>query len=210
DGGDAWLCYFEHRLPVSPPSLEAWRASGAPRSTEAVRALLQEQHYRLGYWRTAKRELNYRRFFAIDELIGIHTEDPEVFDVAHRLLLRLVREGAVDGVRVDHPDGLLDPQAYLERLRASLAKAGAPEAYVVLEKILEADEPLPDGWDCDGTTGYDVMNEITRVLVAGEHEADFERIYRDASGRESGYQVMADDCRADVLDGPLGGQFETL
>ncbi|MPZ97804.1 MAG: malto-oligosyltrehalose synthase [Dehalococcoidia bacterium] len=210
DGTQAWLCYFDHRLPVSPPSLEAWRASGAPRSQEAVRALLREQHYRLGHWRTAKRDVNYRRFFAIDELIGIHTEDPEVFDLAHRLVLRLVRDGSVHGVRIDHPDGLFDPQGYLERLQAALAASGAAEAYVVLEKVLQADEPLPDAWDCDGSTGYDFMNEGTRVLVAAEHAEAFERIYREASGREASYEAVADECRADVVEGPLAGQFETL
>ncbi|MEX1021999.1 MAG: malto-oligosyltrehalose synthase [Dehalococcoidia bacterium] len=199
-GDEGWLRYYDHRLPLRPGSLDAWDEA------EGIAALVETQHYRLGYWRTAKRALNYRRFFAVDDLAGVHAEDPAVFDLTHGMMLRLVRSGAIDGLRVDHPDGLRDPEAYLARLRA-----GGPDAYVVVEKILAAGEPLPETWDCDGTTGYDFMAEVPRVLTASEHEARFTSIYDAAiAGAPSKGERIAAACRADVLRGDLGGQFERI
>ena len=111
--------------------------------------LLTEQHYRLASWRAGLSDLRYRRFFDVNDLIGLRVEDPAVFDDVHRLVLRWVERGLVDGLRVDHPDGLRDPAGYLARLRGA-----APEAWIVVEKILAADEALPAGWPVDGTTGY--------------------------------------------------------
>ncbi|MEX2099876.1 MAG: malto-oligosyltrehalose synthase [Acidimicrobiia bacterium] len=210
EGDLGWLRYYAHRLPINPPSLDVWRAAGAPRDTAAVRALIEAQHYRLGYWRDTKRLVNYRRFFTVDSLIGIRTEDPNVFEFVHRLALRLVREGSAHGLRIDHPDGLLDPKAYLDHLRSALTEAGAPEAYVVLENILDVNEPLPENWDCAGTTGYDFLNEVTRVLVARDHEARFTEVYEGATGRRETYRDVEDACRADIVRGYLGGQLDTI
>lgn len=170
------LRYFDHELPLAPGSLDGIEVSGGAVDADALRAVLDRQHYELRCWRDEARGLNYRRFFAVTTLAGVRVEVPRVFDEAHAEILRWVREGLVDGLRVDHPDGLVDPGAYLDRLAAATAAAagGAP-APVWVEKILEhaaSDhaEALPPAWATVGTTGYDAMAEIDRVLVdpAGE------------------------------------------
>ena len=157
------LRYFEHRFPLAPGSL-----ADAAGDVLAVHA---RQHYELVDWRRADAELNYRRFFAVNELAGIRVELPAVFDASHAEILRWVREGLVDGLRVDHPDGLAAPGDYLDRLAA--ATGGA---YVLVEKILEGDEVLPPFWQTDGTTGYDALSDMDRVLVDPRGEAPLDAL----------------------------------
>ncbi|MGB6057833.1 MAG: malto-oligosyltrehalose synthase [Microthrixaceae bacterium] len=126
---------------------------------EAVHAVLESQHYRLGYWRAA-RDLGYRRFFDVSELIGVRMEWPHVFDATHTAIADWIDEGIVDGLRVDHPDGLADPAHYFERLRDL-----APNHWIVVEKILESGEALPQNWPVDGTTGYEFAEMVARWLV---------------------------------------------
>ena len=126
---------------------------------DRVHDLLEQQHYRLAYWRSA-RDLGYRRFFDVNELIGVRVEDPDVFDVTHSAVRAWVERGAVDGLRVDHPDGLSDPAEYFTRLRELL-----PDGWIVAEKILEHGERLPPEWAVDGTTGYDVAATIGSWFV---------------------------------------------
>lgn len=147
------LRYHEHRFPLAPGT-----------ATGTARSVHERQHYELISWRRADAELNYRRFFAVNTLAGLRVEDPGVFDASHAEIGRWLREGLVDGLRVDHPDGLRDPGEYLERL-ARLA--GARPIWV--EKILEGDERIP-GWPIAGTTGYDALGALDRVFVdpAGE------------------------------------------
>ncbi|WP_400999951.1 malto-oligosyltrehalose synthase [Agromyces sp. GXQ0307] len=151
------LRYFEHRFPLAPGSAD----DGADALTVHGR-----QHYELVHWQRADAELNYRRFFAVNELAGVRVELPGVFDATHEAIVAWIRDGLVDGLRVDHPDGLAQPGAYLERLAD--ATGGA---YVLVEKILEGDEPLPPHWRTDGTTGYDVLADVDRVLVDPRGEA---------------------------------------
>jgi (1->4)-alpha-D-glucan 1-alpha-D-glucosylmutase len=141
----------EVRLPLAPGSAE----DGAP-----VDEVLSRQHYELIHWRRADAELNYRRFFAVSTLAAVRVEVPWVFDATHAEILRWLREGLADGLRVDHPDGLADPGGYLDRLAAA---AGDRPVYV--EKILERGEELPSFWPVDGTTGYDLLADVDRVLV---------------------------------------------
>ncbi len=148
--GEPTLEYFKHRFPIAPGS-----DLGAP-----LDALLAAQHYTLASWRDKDDVLNYRRFFDVDSLIAIRVELDDVFDATHAVLLELFREGAIDGFRIDHPDGLADPQAYLERLHD--ATGGA---WIVVEKILAPGEELPLAWPCSGTTGYDAMRVIQAALV---------------------------------------------
>jgi (1->4)-alpha-D-glucan 1-alpha-D-glucosylmutase len=148
--GEPTLEYYHHRFPIAPGS-----DIRAP-----LDALLAAQHYTLASWRDKDDVLNYRRFFDVDSLIAIRVELDDVFDATHAVLLELFREGAIDGFRIDHPDGLADPQAYLERLRE--ATGGA---WVVVEKILAPGEELPPAWPCAGTTGYDAMRVIQAALV---------------------------------------------
>ncbi|THA79044.1 malto-oligosyltrehalose synthase [Streptomyces sp. A0642] len=147
--------------------------------------LLDAQHYRLAWWRLARTELNYRRFFTISELIGVRVEDPEVFAASHAKILELVRDGVVDGLRIDHPDGLADPAGYLERLSA--ATGGV---WTVVEKILTGSEPLPAGWAVAGTTGYDALHRIDGLFVDPEGAAELTggyRAYADPAGDRGGY-----------------------
>ncbi|MFD9128259.1 malto-oligosyltrehalose synthase [Kitasatospora sp. NPDC059571] len=143
--------------------------------------LLARQWYRLAWWRTASSELNYRRFFAINDLIAVRVEVPEVFRATHEVLLRLHGEGVLDGFRVDHPDGLADPRGYLRRLAE--ATGGA---YTVVEKILTGEERLPADWPCAGTTGYDALRRIDGVLTdhAGAERlvAGYQRDVADRTG----------------------------
>ncbi|MDH6127114.1 malto-oligosyltrehalose synthase [Kitasatospora sp. GP82] len=143
------LRYHEHVLPLRPGTAHL-----------PLPQLLERQWYRLAWWRLASSELNYRRFFTVNELIAVRVEVPEVFEATHRTLLRLHAEGVLDGFRIDHPDGLADPRGYLTRL--SEATGGA---YTVVEKILTGREQLPADWPCAGTTGYDALRRIDGVLT---------------------------------------------
>ncbi|GAA4995204.1 malto-oligosyltrehalose synthase [Kitasatospora paranensis] len=140
--------------------------------------LLERQWYRLAWWRLASSELNYRRFFAINDLIAVRVEIPEVFRATHHVLLRLHDEGVLDGFRIDHPDGLADPRGYLRRLAEATG-----DAYTVVEKILTGEERLPADWPCAGTTGYDALRRIDGVLIdhagAGRLVAAYQRDVAD-------------------------------
>jgi len=148
----------------------------------ALHRVLDEQHYRLAFWRTGARELDYRRFFDITTLVAIRVERDRVFDAVHELPLRWLGEGRIDGLRIDHPDGLADPGGYVHRLRSA-----APGAWILVEKILEGDEWLPEDWPVDGTTGYEAMRLVNGVLVDPgglEALAEVERRAHELCGAE--------------------------
>lgn len=142
------LRYFDHVFPVREGT-----------ENLPLDALVTEQHYRLAYWRVANEELNYRRFFDVGSLVAVRVEDPEVFEATHRLIIDLVADGTLDGLRIDHPDGLADPAGYIAHL--SEATNGA---WIVVEKILEDEERLPTSWKTAGTTGYDASWRIGALL----------------------------------------------
>ncbi|OEV04462.1 malto-oligosyltrehalose synthase [Streptomyces oceani] len=146
---DGTLRYGSHVFPLRPGT------AGLP-----LARLLAAQHYRLGWWRLAGTELNYRRFFTVSELIGVRVEDPVVFEATHRTLLRLLRTGVLDGFRVDHPDGLADPSGYLRRLARE-----TDGRWTVVEKILAARETLPSCWPVAGSTGYDALRQLDGLFV---------------------------------------------
>src|SRR5581483_3714693 len=133
---------------------------GDAHSFDELEALLDHQAYRLAHWRVAGEEINYRRFFDINGLAAIRMEDPRVFEETHRLVLRLVDEGCVSGLRIDHPDGLYAPSAYFQRLREK-----RPGLFVVVEKILEGHEKMPRSWQVDGTTGYEFVVAVNGLYV---------------------------------------------
>ncbi|UFU04782.1 malto-oligosyltrehalose synthase [Ruania halotolerans] len=143
------LCYYEHRFPIR-----------AGTENLPLAEMLQRQHYRLAYWRVADEELNYRRFFDVGSLVAVRVERPEVFEATHALIFELMDAGLVDGLRIDHPDGLADPREYLQRLHE---RTGG--AWTVAEKILEPDEGIPQDWLVAGTTGYDAAWRVNQVLV---------------------------------------------
>ncbi len=148
--GQAVVRYYDHVFPVAPGT-----------EGEAVAEVLARQHYVLANWRDSDALLNYRRFFDVTELIAVRVELPDVFEATHRLLLDLNHRGVIEGFRIDHPDGLADPEGYLRQLR----DATVPGTGIWVEKILEGDERLPRSWPCDGTTGYDAMRAVTAALV---------------------------------------------
>ena len=164
DAPDGLVRYYDHVFPVAPGT-----------GTSDVPALLDAQNFELRFWQDEAADLNYRRFFAVTTLAGVRVERPDVFDATHGEILRWVREGLADGLRVDHPDGLVDPGGYLDRLATALREAGGEGAgYVLVEKILEHGEALPSWWKTAGTTGYDALAEVDRVLTdpAGEAALD--------------------------------------
>jgi (1->4)-alpha-D-glucan 1-alpha-D-glucosylmutase len=162
---------------------------GEPRSFDALDALLNDQAYRLAFWRVAAEEINYRRFFDINNLAAIRMELPEVFEEAHRLVLELATSGAVTGLRIDHPDGLYLPDEYFEKLQRRAAEALGREMpddgraiYLLVEKILSGNEQLRSDWPVHGTTGYDFMNDMIGVLVDTSAERTMTSTFRKFIG----------------------------
>jgi (1->4)-alpha-D-glucan 1-alpha-D-glucosylmutase len=174
----------------------------------ALAALVERQHYRLLYWRAANDGLNWRRFFSINELAGVRVEDPAVFELTHRLYFDLFARGLIDGVRIDHVDGLSDPAGYCRRLRTRF-EAIAPErpAYVIVEKILAADEPLATDWAIDGTSGYDFMREASELLHEPTGLAPMGRLWAEISGRSPFFAPEAVDARREMLAWQFEGQL---
>ncbi|MGY1707640.1 malto-oligosyltrehalose synthase [Geodermatophilus sp. SYSU D00697] len=191
---DGELRYYDNRFPIAPGTGE-----GTPQEVHA------RQHYELVDWRRADSDLNYRRFFAINTLAGLRAEDPEVFAATHRLVLELVEAGAVDGLRIDHPDGLADPKGYLDRL----AEASGGR-WTVVEKILEPGEDLPESWATAGTTGYDALAEVDDVLVDPAGEAAITALDTELSGGPVDYAELVHSCKREVTDGMLGSEVARL
>jgi (1->4)-alpha-D-glucan 1-alpha-D-glucosylmutase len=175
DAAQDVLCYRGHVLPLRSDT------AGLP-----LPDLLAAQHYKLAWWRSAAAELNWRRFFDITSLIAVRVEEPDVFAATHGLILGLVAEGLVDGLRVDHPDGLADPRRYLQQL--AIATDGA---YVVAEKILSRGEHLPTDWPCAGTTGYDALAAVDGLFIDPDGTAALSRTYADLTGGAARFGPVA-------------------
>ena len=171
---------------------------------DALHELFEAQHWRLAYWKTAGREINYRRFFTINDLVGLRMEDEDLFWGAHRLLGDLLAEEGVDGVRIDHIDGLFDPHEYLDRLR----DLGADRIWV--EKILAPRETLPEGWPVDGTTGYDFLNDAMGALLQTEHEEALRRTYRRAVPDAESYDTTVYRSKLLVIEQTLSSELARL
>lgn len=189
-------------LEAHDPATEAGR--------DALMALLERQHYRLAHWRTANDELNWRRFFSINELAGVRAEDEEVFALTHDLILRLYGEGVIDGLRIDHIDGLSDPEQYCHRLAAAMRKADpSREPWIVVEKILAADETLPVQWEIAGTSGYDFMTQVSALLHDPAGIADLRRFWQDLSGRSGDFEKEEALARPQLLAWQFSAQLAT-
>ena len=167
--------------------------------------VLERQSYRLAYWRTARQELPYRRFFDVNTLVGLRMEDPHVFADTHALILRWLREGVLDGIRIDHPDGLRDPRQYFERLRQN-----APDVWIVAEKILEPGERFRADWPIDGTTGYDFLNQLNGLYVDSANEQSFTDLYTSFTGEPADYPAICRDKKLLVLRDLLGSDVNRL
>jgi len=177
------LVYYDHRFPIADGT-----GDGTPQEVH------DRQHYELVAWRRGSTELNYRRFFDVTTLAAVTVERPEVFDETHRQILGWVDEGLVTGLRVDHPDGLADPGAYVRRLREA-----APDAWIVIEKILHPGERLPDSWPVEGTTGYDALREVFGVLLDPAGEQAFTAL-ADRLGVPTDYAAVEEDARRMVTE----------
>ena len=177
---------------------------------EELHQLFEAQAYRLAHWRVAGDQINYRRFFAVNDLAGVRVEDEEVFAATHGLVLRLLEQGAVDGLRVDHPDGLRDPTAYFERLHdAVLGAAGGP-VYTLVEKILAHEESLPDDWPVSGTTGYDFTNLVNGLFVDPEGEAGIDEAYQGFVGGSIEFPKLLLGCKHKVMRDALASELNAL
>jgi (1->4)-alpha-D-glucan 1-alpha-D-glucosylmutase len=172
---------------------------------DALDELLNQQQYRLAYWRTAGEELGYRRFFDVNTLIGLRVERPHVFDATHCRIIDWLQKGILDGVRIDHPDGLRDPQQYCERLREH-----APNAWIVGEKILEPGEFLPENWPIEGTSGYDFLNVCNSLLVSGDGLKQLTNIYGEFTGEPTDFNAVAHDKKLTVQQEALGSDVNRL
>jgi (1->4)-alpha-D-glucan 1-alpha-D-glucosylmutase len=197
---DGVLRYFDHEFPVKPGT--------TPRDPKLDRdrleELLSQQNYRLASWKVANDELDYRRFFDVTSLIAVRVEDPVVFAATHELIAKLLADGTIDGLRIDHPDGLADPGGYLRDL-AELTGG----AWVVVEKILEPGESLP-AWDCAGTTGYDALHEVGGLFVDPSAETALTSIYSAFTGEPSGFADVVRTAKREIVDSILLAEIERL
>jgi (1->4)-alpha-D-glucan 1-alpha-D-glucosylmutase len=188
---------------------------GHARSFDLLHALLDDQVYRLADWRVASEEINYRRFFDINELAALRMENPEVFQKTHALIVELIRQGAVTGLRIDHVDGLYDPGHYLRQLQAS---AGAPTlpgesrrpVFVVAEKILGATERIPEDWPVDGTTGYDFLNLLNGLFVQGANERRMSEMYTRFTGIRSRFEELAYHSKQLIMRTSMASEINVL
>lgn len=204
DGRAEIVAYGEHRLPERDEDQD-----GA--EDMALSDLLDRQHYRLASWRVANDELNWRRFFTINDLAGLRVEDEQVFEESHTLYFRLYEEGLIDGVRIDHVDGLTDPIGYCRKLRErfdAIPREDGNRAYIVVEKILAADEPMGEDWGVDGTSGYDFMEEVSALLHAPEGTRPLAELWAQLSGRSSHFAPEELQARQDLLAWQFAGQLD--
>lgn len=190
--------------------------NGADRT--AMHQLLERQNYRLAWWRTANDEINWRRFFDVNELAGLRIERGEVFEAAHALLFRLYAEGLADGFRIDHVDGLALPGDYCRKLRARLAElapqrppeAPSGPAYIVVEKILAAGENLSEAWEIDGTSGYDFMDQVSAVLHDRRGTGGLNAVWNEVSGGPVSFAAFEHDARLQMIDESFRAEVEAL
>jgi len=194
-------------------------AASDPRVSEAIEAvvaatnadvdtldrMLERQNYRLAWWRAARRDLGYRRFFDVTTLVGLRIEDPRVFAETHALVLDWLASGVLDGLRIDHPDGLLDPEGYLRRLRWA-----SPRAWIVVEKILEPGEELRRSWPVAGTSGYEFLRRVNGLFVDPAGEDGLSRVHAQVTGEARPFADVAREAKQAVLDEVLGSELGRL
>ncbi len=192
--------------------------AGDPRSFRQLHALLERQWYRLAFWRVAADEINYRRFFNINELAGIRIENATLFELTHRLVGRLIAEGKLHGLRLDHVDGLFDPETYCRRLQAFAARARAGTTtgaamqpfYIVVEKILAHHENLRESWPISGTTGYEFTSLVNGLFVDPAGRRGLERAYRQSIGRVAPFEETLAAAKSQVIDDMLASELNVL
>jgi (1->4)-alpha-D-glucan 1-alpha-D-glucosylmutase len=199
---------------------------GVPHSFDRLERLLEEQAYRLSFWHVAADEINYRRFFDINELAAIRVEEPEVFEAVHQLTLRLVRQGLITGLRIDHVDGLQDPGQYLHLLQQRCAEAQAADIkhphnpvdcgsgyrpfYAIVEKVLTGRERLCEDWPVYGTTGYEFLNMLEGVFVEEHNNGQFRDLYARFIDAQRDFRDLVYECKRLVLSASMSGEQNVL
>ena len=233
EGASLFVTYFDRRFPISPETTKTIvgpgasdadveqaiaRLNGMPgdaASFDALDELLSRQHYRLAYWRVAPDEINYRRFFDINDLAALSMERAEVFEATHALIFRLLEEGKLAGLRIDHPDGLFDPAQYFRRLQGRYAAATGTRPddkplYVTVEKILAPHEPLPREWPVHGTSGYDFLNEINGLFIDPGGEQPLTRLYQELTRDETAFEDLVYEKKRLILQISLASELQML
>ncbi|BCH66619.1 malto-oligosyltrehalose synthase [Agrobacterium vitis] len=209
------LAYFETHIPLSDESIEQVlvsektdRAALAEvlASPEKVRALLDAQHWQLQHWKQAAESLSYRRFFEVTGLVGVCVEKPQVFEDSHQLILDLVRSGQVQGLRIDHVDGLADPAGYLDRLR----EAAGPQTYITVEKILGAGEVIASSWPVSGTTGYEFITALSQLYIDGDGLERLQQAYNDTDAGAADYVKGLRDAKTRMVQRNFKGEVTRL
>jgi len=191
-------------------SLEAFNGTvGEPRSFDKLEELVSEQHYRLAHWRVAAHEINYRRFFDVNDLAAIRVENEEVFRAVHELPFRWADKGWLSGFRIDHVDGLLEPERYLAQVRQRNG-VPSPGFYLTVEKILASGESLPEGWMTDGTTGYDHMAAVSAVLVDPENAGRMRELWRELAGQTTSFRDVVYESKRLILDTAMVAELTVL
>lgn len=193
----AALVYYDTAYPLNPGTWD---------ENKSIAELHEAQSWRLMSWREAPKQLSWRRFFEITGLVGVRVEDEQVFHDTHRLILELVHDGTVDGLRIDHIDGLADPLGYLQRLR----QATGPDCYITVEKILAKGEQLPAEWPVSGTTGYEFIASLAEVLVDDNSMARLEKVHNETLGVTVDRQNALRDAKGLMTDRNFEGEFTTL
>lgn len=178
---------------------------GNPESFNLLDSLLNEQFYRLSFWKVGAEEINYRRFFTVNELISVKIQEVKIFHKAHALVSQLVEEGKVTGLRIDHIDGLYDPTEYLKRLRTKVG-----DIYITVEKILELNEELPSIWPIQGTSGYDFLNYVNGIFCQRENEQKFTDLYKKLTGSETPYEQLCIEKKQLIVEKNLAGDVDNL
>ena len=204
--GKPAFVYYDQAWPLNPQTLATGEQLLTSSDRDAILALHEAQSWRLMSWREAPRQLSWRRFFEITGLIGVRVEDPAVFDDTHRLILELVHSGIVDGLRIDHIDGLADPLGYLQRLR----QATGPECYITVEKILAKGEQLPADWPVSGTTGYEFIASLAEVLVDDNNLDQLQQVHDEALGGAIDRHTALREAKGLMVDRNFEGEFTTL
>jgi (1->4)-alpha-D-glucan 1-alpha-D-glucosylmutase len=205
----------EDRYEIENAGLEAFDGT-TDEGREKLHALLEKQNWRLAHWMVAGDEINWRRFFDVNELAGVRVADPAVFEATHEKLLNLYAEGLIDGFRVDHIDGLMDPGGYARRLREHLDQRQAErpdglagqKAYLVIEKILGPGEELARDWEVDGASGYDFMDDVSALLHDAAGDEKIGAFWAEISGRPADFHVEEEAARREILDRSFSAQLD--
>lgn len=175
-------------------------------SEEKLKKILDEQYFLPAHWKETETNINYRRFFTINDLICLRMEEREVFESYHRFILQLCEEGLVQGLRIDHVDGLLDPKTYLQRLREKLGD----DFYITIEKILEWDEMLPVHWPVEGTSGYGFLATVNQLLTSPKGEDEFFEAYQALYPKQADYHELVYEQKQFILEERMGGEYKNL